>query len=59
MKWHMKRGDFPELYREVYVLLIDGSIQKDQAIKVKYGDCEWCEWQNYADLCIVGWSYSY
>lgn len=45
-------GDFPELYKEVEILMTDGSIKRDIMVKGKYGNYEW---RNWTDKCVVGW----
>lgn len=42
----------PELYKEVEILLKDGTIEKDMMIKGKYGNYEW---RNYTDRAVLGW----
>jgi hypothetical protein len=41
----------PELYKEVEVLLKDGTTRKDMMIKSKYG----YEWRNYSYFDVLGW----
>ena len=45
-------GDFPELYKEVEILMSDGNIRKDMMIKGKYGNYEW---RDYVDTAVIGW----
>ena len=52
MDWHTEWGDFPELYKEVEILMSDGNIRKDMMIKGKYGNYEW---RNYVDTFVIGW----
>jgi len=33
MSWHTKWGDFPELYKEVEILMTDGNIKRDMMVK--------------------------
>lgn len=50
--WHTEWGDFPELYKEVEILMTDGNIKRDMMVKGKYGNYEW---RNWTDKCVVGW----
>lgn len=52
MEWHTEWGDFPELYKEVEILMTDGSLKRDMMIKGKYGNYEWRNWSN---KYVVGW----
>ena len=52
MGWHTKWGDFPELYKEVEILMTDGSIKRDMMVKGKYGNYKW---RNWTDKCVAGW----
>ena len=45
-------GDFPELYKEVEILMNDGSTRKDMMVKGKYGSYEWRNWSN---KYVAGW----
>lgn len=42
----------PELYKEVEILLKDGTTRKDMMIKDKYGNYEW---RNYSYFDVLGW----
>ena len=42
----------PELYKEVEILLKDGTTRKDMMIKGKYGNYEW---RNYTDRAVLAW----
>ena len=55
MDWHTEWGDFPELYKEVEILMSDGNIRKDMMIKGKYGKYGNYEWRNYVDTFVIGW----
>lgn len=35
MSWHTEWGDFPELYKEVEILMTDGSIKRDMMVSKK------------------------
>lgn len=50
MSWHTKWGDFPELYKEVEILMTDGSIKRDIMVKGKYGNYEWRNWLLFRPL---------
>lgn len=51
MNWNYG-GSIPELYKEVEILLKDGTTRKDMMIKGKYGNYEW---RNYTDRAVLGW----
>lgn len=50
MNWNY--GNTPELYKEVEILLKNGTTKKDMMIKGKYGNYEW---RNYTDSAVLGW----
>lgn len=50
MNWNFDTT--PELYKEVEILLKDGTTRKDMMIKGKYGNYEW---RNYTDRAVLGW----
>lgn len=50
MNWNF--DTVPELYKEVEILLKNGTIVKDMMIKGKYGNYEW---RNYTDRAVLGW----
>lgn len=50
MNWNY--GNTPELYKEVEILLKNGTTKKDIMIKGKYGNYEW---RNYTDSAVLGW----
>ena len=52
MDWHTEWGDFPELYKEVEILMSDGDIRKDRMVIGKYGNYEW---RDYVDTAVIGW----
>lgn len=49
MSWDFDTA--PELYKEVEILLKDGTIVKDMMIKGKYGNYTWRNYTNRAVLC--------
>ena len=51
MNW-IYGGSIPELYKEVEILLKDGTTRKDMMIKGKYGNYEW---RNYTDRAVLAW----
>ena len=51
MNW-IYGGSIPELYKEVEILLKDGTTRKDMMIKGKYGTYEW---RNYSYFDVLGW----
>lgn len=50
MNWNLDTA--PELYKEVEILLQDGTIVKDMMIKGKYGNYTW---RNYTDRAVTCW----
>lgn len=50
MNWNLDTA--PELYKEVEILLQDGTIVKDMMIKGKYGNYTW---RNYTDRAVSCW----
>lgn len=50
MNWNY--GNTPELYKEVEILLKNGTTKKDMMIKGKYDNYEW---RNYTDSAVLGW----
>ena len=50
MSWNFDTA--PELYKEVEILLQDGTIVKDMMIKGKYGNYTW---RNYTDRAVTSW----
>lgn len=50
MSWNFDTA--PELYKEVEILLQDGTTRKDMMIKGKYGNYTW---RNYTDRAVLCW----